>query len=109
MHSDPAVTGLVSFHNHVGKAPVRNWWDNGGNLIAFSRGKAGWVALNNDKSPHTATFSTGLASGTYCDVTTGTVTKGKCSGSTVRVDSDGKAKVTVPAKGAVAFTKADRV
>jgi alpha-amylase len=109
VHHKPAITGLVSFHNHVGKAPVRNWWDNGGNLIAFSRGSAGWVALNNDKTPHTATFDTGLSAGTYCDVTTGSVAKGKCSGATVKVGSDGKAKVTVPAKGAVAFTKADRV
>ncbi|GLY16439.1 alpha-amylase [Kineosporia sp. NBRC 101677] len=109
VHSDPAVTGMVSFHNHVGRSPVRNWWDDGGNLIAFSRGKAGWMALNNDKQPRTATFDTGLPGGTYCDVTTGTVKKGKCSGSTVQVGSDGRAKVTVKGKSAVAFTKADRL
>ncbi len=107
--ADQAVTGMVAFHNHVGGAPVRNWWDDGGNLIAFSRGSAGWIALNNDKTAHTATFSTGLSAGTYCDVTTGKVAKGKCSGTTVKVAAGGKAQVTVPAKAAVAFTKADRV
>ncbi|GAA3599999.1 carbohydrate-binding module family 20 domain-containing protein [Kineosporia mesophila] len=109
VHAEKAVTGLVSFHNHVGRAPVTHWWDNGGNLIAFSRGKAGWVALNNDKVPHTETFGTGLAAGTYCDVTRGSVTQGRCSGPTVTVDARGQARVTVAAKGAVAFTKADRV
>ncbi|GAB6897221.1 alpha-amylase [Kineosporia succinea] len=109
VHRDKAVTGLVGFHNHVGRAPVTHWWDNGGNLIAFSRGQAGWIALNNDKSPVTRTFDTGLAAGTYCDVTRGSVSKGKCSGPTVTVDARGQVRVTVPAKGAVAFTRADRV
>ncbi|MBT0768316.1 alpha amylase C-terminal domain-containing protein [Kineosporia sp. J2-2] len=109
VHADAAVTGMVGFHNRVGDAAVRNWWDDGGNLIAFGRGRAGWVALNNDRAAHTRTFSTGLPAGTYCNVTTGVARGGRCSGPTVRVAGDGTAEVTVPAKGAVAFTRADRV
>ncbi len=100
---------MVGWHNTVGSAALKNWWDNGGNLISFSRGNKGWISINNDLTAHSATFTTGLAAGTYCDVIHGTLTGGACSGPTVTVDNHGKATVNVPAKDAVAFTVADLV
>jgi alpha-amylase len=100
---DPAIVGLVGWHNAVGKAAVNNWWDDGANLIAFSRGSRGWITLNNDKVAHTQVFTTGLSAGTYCDVTSGSVSRGSCSGRTVTVDRHGRASVTVPAKSSVAI------
>jgi alpha-amylase len=106
---DLGVTGMVGFHNRVGNARVTNWWDDGANLIAFSRGARGWIAMNNGDHPATRTFSTRLAAGTYCDVIHGTVSGGSCSGPTVTVSGSGSATVTVNSKDAVAFTLADRV
>jgi alpha-amylase len=106
---DPGVLGLVRWHDQVGNAPVAHWWDDQQNLIAFSRGSRGWVALDNDPVSHTHTFQTGLPKGRYCDVVHGSVSHGVCSGPTVSVDGQGRAMVTVPAKDAVAFTVADRL
>jgi alpha-amylase len=98
---DPGVVGLVGWHDRVGSAPLTNWWDDGANLIAFSRGNQGWISINNDTVAHTRTFRTGLPAGTYCDVVHGKA--GACSGHTVTVDSHGRASVTVPAKDSVAI------
>ena len=79
----------MDFHNYVGNAPVRNMYDDGANLIAFSRGSKGWIAINNHPAPQTHTFQTGLPAGTYCDVIHGTFSKsgraGSCTGPTVAV------------------------
>jgi alpha-amylase len=106
---DRAVTNLVGFHNIVGDAPVRNWYDDGANLIAFSRGNRGWIAINNADTAATRTFRTGLKAGTYCDISHATFADGDCSGPTVRVNSRGRATVTVPAKEAVAFDRSTLV
>jgi alpha-amylase len=102
---DPAVLGMVAFRNSVGSAAVKNWSDDGANLISFSRGAVGWTALNNGTAAKTKTFSTGLAAGTYCDLTTGGIDGSACAGTTVKVGADGTAQVTVPTKGAIAITQ----
>lgn len=106
---DPAVLAMVGWHNTVAGAPVANWWDDGQNLIAFSRGNRGWVALNNDPVAHTQGFGTGLAKGTYCNLIQGQPSQGACSGATVEVDRNGRATVTVPAKGSVAIDVTSRI
>jgi alpha-amylase len=100
------VANMVGWHNYVGHAPVRNWYDDSVNLIAFSRGHRGWIAVNHEATAQTHTFSTGLSRGIYCDIIHGNVGPGSCSGPTVSVDSHGKATVTVPAQDAVAFDAA---
>jgi len=103
------VANMVGWHNDVGDAPVTNWYDDGVNLIAFSRGHHGWIAINNRTTAQTHSFRTGLGRGTYCDVIHGNRQNGTCSGPVVVVDAAGRATVTVPAKDAVAFTTADLV
>ncbi len=95
LNRDPAITGMVAWHNAVGGAAVGNWQNPASNVIGFSRGDAGFVAINNSGSAYTGTFTTGMANGTYCDVI-------NACGSAVTV-SAGQATVTVPAKSAVAF------
>lgn len=92
---DPLVAGMVGWHNAVGSADVANFQSPAGNVIGFGRGSTGFVAINNTGGAHTATYTTGLADGSYCDVLDGCAT-------TVTV-SGGRATITVPAKGAVAF------
>jgi alpha-amylase len=103
------VAHMVGWHNYVGATSVVNWWDDGQNLIAFSRGHKGWITINNETTAQTRTFSTGLARGTYCDIIHGSLSNGHCTGPTIDVNAGGSATVTVAAKDAVAFDLADRV
>jgi alpha-amylase len=104
------VRNMVGFHNYVGNAPVSNWYDDGVNLIAFSRGNRGFFSTNNTNAAKTVTVQTGLRAGTYCDIIHGSRTRsGTCSGPTVRVGGNGKATITVRAYDSVAFTARDRV
>ncbi|MGI8459408.1 MAG: alpha-amylase [Propionibacteriaceae bacterium] len=103
------VNGLVGFHNYVGTAAQSNWWDDGSNVISFSRGNRGWASFNNNTTAKTITVRTGLSKGTYCDVVSGAKKRGDCTGTEVYVNYYGKATVTVPAKGAIAIQKNGRV
>ncbi|MFJ5230868.1 carbohydrate-binding module family 20 domain-containing protein [Kitasatospora sp. NPDC088391] len=100
---DQGIANMVGWHNATRGEAVANWWDNGGNAIAFSRGGKGWVAVNNSGSAVTRTFTTGLAAGTYCDVIHGDVSGSACTGPTVAVDGSGLATVTVNPGDAVAL------
>ncbi|MEU5543287.1 alpha-amylase family protein [Streptomyces sioyaensis] len=100
-HAKPEITGMVGFRNAVGSAPLTDWWDNGGSAIAFGRGDKGFIALNNGAGELNQTFATSLPGGTYCDVVA--ATPSSCYGHTVTVGDDGKVRLTVPAKRAVAL------
>lgn len=103
------VANMVGWHNYVGNAPLANWFGDRVNLIAFSRGDKGWIAINNHDTAQTHTFTTGLPAGRYCNIISGNYSAGSCSGPTVLVNSMGKATVTVPAKDSVAFDAQDLV
>jgi alpha-amylase len=92
---DPAVRGMVAFHNAVGSAAVANWQSPQSNVIGFGRGSTGFVAINNSGGAYTGSFTTGMADGSYCNVITACA-----NGVTV---SGGRATLTIPAKSAVAF------
>jgi len=99
----PQIVGMVAWRNAAGSAPVANWWTDGGAAIAFSRGSDAWVAINDEPSPVTETFTTGLPGGAYCDVVSGAAVDGACTGTAVAVNAAGQAVITVPAHDAVAI------
>jgi alpha-amylase len=103
MDRNQAVVGMVGWHNAVAGTSVANWWSDGSNAISFSRGAAGFVAINNEGAALTRTFTTGLPAGTYCDVIHQTASNGTCGGTPVTVSTSGTATVTVPANDAVAI------
>lgn len=108
---DPAVLHMVAWHNAAANAPVANWYDDGADVIAFSRGNKAWVTLNNGTAAETVTVQTGMVPGTYCDLISGTAPArpgAACTGKAVTVSPHGFATVTVPAKGSLAFTLDDR-
>jgi hypothetical protein len=77
-----AISGMVGFRNAVGSAALTNWVSPAYNQIAFGRGSAGFVAINNADSAWSTSFTTSLGAGTYCDVITGSKSSAsKCSGS----------------------------
>jgi hypothetical protein len=73
---------MVGFHNNVGSAAMTNWVSPAANQIAFGRGSAGFVAINNADSAWKTTFTTSISAGTYCNVINGgvMVTAAGCSG-----------------------------
>ncbi|KAH8248637.1 hypothetical protein KR032_001635 [Drosophila birchii] len=89
------IFNMVAFRNAVGSDAIQNWWDNGSNQIAFSRGSRGFVAFNNDNYDLNSSLQTGLPAGTYCDVISGTKNGSSCTGKTVTVGSDGRASITI--------------
>ena len=115
-HRAREIKNMVGFFHNVtcSDATVSNWWSDGANNIAFSRGPAtaanGWIAINNSSSAMGArTFTTGLAAGTYCDIIHGDVIGKNCTGPTVTVASNGTATVSVNSKDAVAISTASKV
>ncbi|GLH05680.1 Alpha-amylase-related protein [Gryllus bimaculatus] len=75
---------------------VENWWDNGKQQIAFSRGNSGFMAFNDQyNTDFKETLQTGLPQGVYCDLASGSLSNGSCSGKSVTVNSDGTAYVEI--------------
>ncbi len=101
------IANMVAFHNVANANPnVTNWWDNGGNQIAFGRGDRGFVVINRDGSqPVNRTFQTSMAAGTYCNIIAGDfdAAAGTCSGPTITVNASGQAVISVSAMSAAAI------
>jgi alpha-amylase len=85
---------------HRPVAVVSDFTATAATIIGFHRGSLGWVGINASGSASTATYTTGLADGIYCDVVTGGATSTGCAGASVTV-SGGTASVTIPANSAV--------
>ncbi|MFJ8161205.1 carbohydrate-binding module family 20 domain-containing protein [Streptomyces sp. NPDC096136] len=93
-HAWPEISSMVAFRNTSRGQGVTDWWDNGGNQIAFGRGTKAYAALNHEGAPLTRTFQTSLPAGTYCDVQ---------SGRAVSVDSSGRFTATLAPQTALAL------
>ncbi|XP_054738198.1 alpha-amylase A-like [Anastrepha obliqua] len=89
------IYNMVGFRNIVVGTNVQNWWDNGGNQIAFCRGNKGFVAFNGDTSDLNTSLQTCLPSGTYCDIISGEKSGSICTGKSVVVRADGRATITI--------------
>lgn len=70
-HEWKEIASMVGFRNAVSGTSMENWWDNGSDAIAFSRGDKGFVAINNGDGEVNETVSTSLPDGDYCDVQSG--------------------------------------
>ncbi|NCP63811.1 MAG: alpha-amylase [Paraglaciecola sp.] len=105
-HRYSYMAGGVDFRNNTTAAfSVTNWWDNGNNQIAFSRGDQGFVAINKETYGLTATIASGMAAGQYCNVLKGEISADKtaCSGEVITVQSNGNVNLNVAAYDAVAI------
>ena len=104
------VANMVAWHNLAltNNDPVAHWYDDGSNLIAFSRGPDAWITLNNETTAQTHTFATGLPDGTYCDLIHGSIAEGGCTGPTVTV-TGGATTTTVRAGDAIAIDANSKV
>ncbi|KAG8721907.1 hypothetical protein FRC09_007153 [Ceratobasidium sp. 395] len=101
-HRWAAVAGMVPWFNAVTDAPLTNWQTGSDQQIAFGRGAVGFVAINNADSAWSTTFKTSLPDGSYCDVVSGSVSSGTCTGVAFTV-SGGSFTATVPGRNAIAI------
>ncbi len=108
-HRDPSIRTMVRFRRVVAGTPTTNWWDDGADGIAFSRGALGFVAINGNAGQLQAAIPTPLAPGTYCDLLTGGRNGAACAGTTLVVDSTGAVPVDLAPKSAVAIDTATRL
>ncbi|MYW70463.1 glycosidase [Streptomyces sp. SID8379] len=93
-HAWREVSSMVAWRNTARGEAVTDWWDNGGDQIAFGRGAKAYVVLNHENASLTRTFQTSLPAGDYCDVQ---------SGKGVTVDSSGRFTATLGANTALAI------
>ncbi|MFI5986184.1 carbohydrate-binding module family 20 domain-containing protein [Streptomyces sp. NPDC051555] len=93
-HAWREISSMVGFRNAARGQGVTNWWDNGGDQIAFGRGAKAYVAINHEASALTRTFQSSLPAGDYCDVQ---------SGRAVTVNGSGQFTATLGPDTAVAL------
>ncbi|MFF3857986.1 carbohydrate-binding module family 20 domain-containing protein [Streptomyces sp. NPDC002209] len=93
-HAWREISSMVAFRNAARGQAVTNWWDNGGDQIAFGRGAKAYVAINHEGASLTRTFQSSLPAGDYCDVQ---------SGRTVSVNPAGQFTATLGAGTALAL------
>ncbi|MGW7058359.1 carbohydrate-binding module family 20 domain-containing protein [Streptomyces sp. NPDC054904] len=93
-HAWREISSMVGFRNAARGQSVTDWWDNGGDQIAFGRGAKAYVAINHEGSALARTFQTSLPAGDYCDVQ---------SGRAVTVDGSGRFTATLGAGTALAL------
>lgn len=102
-HRDPVIGGMVRFRRAAAGTSINDWWDNGANAIAFSRGDRGFVALSLEDTTVPVDVSSPLAPGTYCDVLTGGRVDAACVGRSVVVGADGRVQLDLEPGTAVAL------
>jgi len=98
-----SISGMVGFRNTVQTAGITNWASPSSQRVAFGRGNAGFVVINNTDQGWSSTFQTSLPAGTYCNVVDGVKNGGSCTGSTITVGSNGSFSYTIGSRGAVAI------
>ena len=97
------IKGMVGWANAAKSVTtISDFTTVNSNVIGFHRGNRAWIGINDSGSATTATFTTGLADGAYCDVISGTPTGSGCTGTTITV-TGGRATVSIPANNAVAL------
>lgn len=89
------IYNMAGFRNIVGDVTLANWWDNGRNQVAFSRGNRGFVAFNLEGSDLNTQLQTGMSAGSYCDLASGSKVNGSCTGKTITVGGDGRAQINI--------------
>ena len=90
-HRRTSTANMVRFRKVTAGEAVTNWQTISDNHIAFGRGAKGFVAINREAAQATTTYATGMAAGTYCDVTQGELTSdgAGCTGRTITVNATG--------------------
>lgn len=89
------IANMVAFRNVAGSQNVTHWWDNEKHAIAFGRADRGFLVINNEDTGLEIDLQTGLAQGKYCDVISGDLKDGHCTGAVVEIGPDGRGHFSI--------------
>ncbi|XP_065082523.1 alpha-amylase A-like [Ochlerotatus camptorhynchus] len=98
-HRMNPIANMIGFRNAVAGTEINYWVDNGRYQVAFCRGNQGFIVFNLEVADLDQIMQTCLPAGKYCDVITGKVNEGVCTGYTIEVDTNGLARIYVAAFG----------
>ncbi|EJU02896.1 glycoside hydrolase family 13 protein [Dacryopinax primogenitus] len=102
-HRSPVIANLLPLHNALIKpASLDHVMTGTAQQLAYGRGSTGFVAINNDDSAWSATFSTSLHDGRYCDLIAGGLSGAECAGSSYDVSRE-SFSATIPPRSAIAL------
>lgn len=96
-HRWPAIKNMVKFRIAAGDAGVENWKTYNGNALSFCRGPVGCAVFVTGNNNLVQQVQTTLAPGRYCDIISGEVRDGGCTGKELVVGNDGKVSVDIKA------------
>lgn len=108
-HRLPEVAAMVNFRNQTNKSfSVNHWWTNNTDALAFSRGQAGFVAINYSNNTLNQEFSTTMPDGFYCNILNPNYNKsGRCNqGFQVR---QGRIGLSIPTNSAIVLLQNTQV
>ncbi|KHJ93842.1 alpha amylase, all-beta domain protein [Oesophagostomum dentatum] len=85
-HRWPITREMAKFRSIVSGTPASKIMT-GYKQLAFDRGGRGFFAINDYEQPWRRYFFTALPSGQYCDVWSGSLKDGRCTGRTINVNN----------------------
>ncbi len=104
-HRWPSTLNMIQFRDATAGQPMTDIFK-GGRILGFGRGEAGYIFANLDNDPYDkAPLQTSMPAGTYCDVISGNLVNGKCTGLEIQVSESGTIDTPIPAETAIAIHK----
>jgi alpha-amylase len=102
-HRSRTVANMVGFRRAAADSAVTHVWTNDENQLAFGREGTAFVVLNGEGAPLEQSLATDLPAGKYCDVLSGELEGGTCTGAVIEVGADGAATFQVAPHAAAAI------
>lgn len=101
-HRLPEVANLVHFRNTTDQDFfAKDWWSNGSDQLAFSRGELGFVAINNSGETLIRELQTSLPPGNYCNLTEAINSNDSNCQKTYYIDRNSRIKLQLNAQSAL--------
>lgn len=94
-HRWSPIANMIEFRAVTAGEDVKSFNNIGKNQISFCRGHKGFIAINNSLRDLKASVDACVPDGVYCDVISGELVNGQCTGKTITV-SEGKAMIEIP-------------
>lgn len=95
-HRWPPIANMIKFRAATQGSFVKSFTNIAKNQISFCRGVKGFIAINNSNDDLDSTLTACVPNGQYCDVISGDLVDGQCTGTIVTVRAR-KAAINIPA------------
>lgn len=94
-HRMHPIANMIKFRSVTDGTVVRYFTNIAENQISFCRGNKGFIAINNSNCDLKATVDACMPDGRYCDIISGDLVDGQCTGKYVAI-KNGKAIIEIP-------------